>query len=107
VRPELRTLLVACLIGVTLLLGACGRAPKYSPLPAGSVVLAIGDSVTFGTGAAPGEDYPTQLASLTGWAIQNDGIPGDTSAWVKARIDDALAETYSSTRTLNSSEMIE
>ena len=92
-RPELRTFLLACLIGVAILLGACGRAPKHSPLPAGSVVLAIGDSVTFGTGAAPGEDYPTQLASLTGWAIHNHGIPGDTSSGVKARIDESLAET--------------
>lgn len=76
-----------------LLLGACSREPKHSSLAAGSVVLAIGDSVTYGTGAAPGEDYPTQLESITGWAIHNHGIPGDTSAGVKARIDEALAET--------------
>ncbi len=92
-RSELRTLLVTCLIGVALLSGACGRTPKQSPLPAGAIVLAIGDSVTYGTGASPGEDYPTQLAALTGWTIHNSGIPGDTSAGVKARIGDALAES--------------
>jgi len=92
-KLSLRAFLIASSIVAALVVGACSRAPKHSPLPAGSVVLAIGDSVTFGTGAASDEDYPTQLASLTGWAIQNHGIPGDTSAGVQARIDDALAET--------------
>ncbi len=92
-RSESRTFIAAFLISVALLLSACSRAPKHPPLPTGSIVLAIGDSVTFGTGAAPGEDYPTQLASLTGWAIQNHGIPGDTSAGVKTRIEESLAET--------------
>jgi acyl-CoA hydrolase len=86
-------LVVAWLAIVTVLLGACGRDPLYPPLPGGSSVLAIGDSVTFGTGAEPGEDYPAQLASLTGWMIHNHGIPGDTSIGVKERIDDALDET--------------
>jgi len=88
-----RAYLLMGLALLTLFLGACGRDPQHPSLPAGSIVLAIGDSVTFGTGAAPGEDYPTQLASLTGWAIHNHGIPGDTSAGVKARIADALTET--------------
>lgn len=78
---------------VIVLLGACGRESKHSPLPSGSVVLAIGDSVTYDTGAPPGEDYPSQLASMTGWLIRNHGIPGDTSAGLKARIGDALVET--------------
>ena len=90
---NLRTLLVASTMVALLLLGACGREPTHPSLPPGTVVLAIGDSVTFGTGAAPGEDYPTQLASITGWDIRNGGIPGDTSAGLKARVDAALIET--------------
>lgn len=88
----LRSLLIASTLVPLLLVGACGGEPRNSALPAGSVVLAIGDSVTFGTGAAPGEDYPAQLASITGWDIRNSGIPGDTSAGLKARIDTALSE---------------
>jgi acyl-CoA hydrolase len=90
---NLRTLLIASTFVALLLLGACGREPTHPSLPPGTVVLAIGDSVTFGTGAASGEDYPTQLASITGWAILNHGIPGDTSAGLKARVDAALSET--------------
>ena len=84
---------LAWFVIVAALLGACGREPRRAPLPVGSLVLAIGDSVTFGTGASPGEDYPTQLATLSGWSIRNQGLPGDTSAGLRARIDAALAET--------------
>jgi hypothetical protein len=31
-------------------------------------------SVTFGTGAAPGQDWPTLLAAMTGWRIVNAGV---------------------------------
>ncbi|QDF97479.1 arylesterase [Azoarcus sp. DD4] len=76
-----------------LFLTACGNdRPKFSPLPAGTAVLAFGDSVTWGTGAAPGEDYPTQLAALSGWQIANAGIPGDLAETARHRIDEALAE---------------
>lgn len=74
------------------LLWGCGEAARHPPLPPGSVVLAIGDSVTHGTGAAQGEDYPARLAALSGWVIRNHGIPGDTSAGVWRRIDKSLDE---------------
>jgi len=75
-----------------LLLVACGGGQKASPLPAGSAVLAFGDSVTFGTGAAPGEDYPTQLAAISGWNITNAGIPGDTAEAARGRIRAAIEQ---------------
>lgn len=77
----------------SLFLAACGSGPKLATLPAGSSVLAFGDSVTFGTGAAPGEDYPRQLAALTGWTVHNGGIPGETADAAKARIRAAIEET--------------
>ena len=64
---------------VALVVAACGKKQKLNTLPPGSKVLAFGDSVTFGTGAAPGEDWPTRLAGLTSWQIVNAGIPGDTA----------------------------
>jgi len=68
------------------LLVACGGSPQSAPLPPGSVVLAFGNSVTYGTGAAGGEDYPTRLAALTGWTIENAGVPGDTAEAAKGRL---------------------
>lgn len=80
------------LVVLFALLAACGGGKKASPLPAGSPVLAFGDSVTFGTGAAPGEDYPTQLAAISGWNIANAGIPGDTAEAARGRIRGAIEE---------------
>lgn len=75
-----------------VLLAGCDRAPQFAPLPAGTPVLCFGDSVTHGTGASPGEDYPTRLAALTGWQVHNAGIPGDTADRAKARIRAVLDE---------------
>lgn len=71
---------------------ACTDPVQYDPLPTGAVVLAFGDSVTYGTGASRGEDYPSRLATLTGWQVVNAGIPGDTARAATARIADELAE---------------
>ena len=71
---------------------ACGKAPEYQAIPRGSSVLAFGDSVTFGTGAEPGEDWPSLLAASTGWEIINAGIPGDTAQAARSRLPALLAE---------------
>ncbi len=75
-----------------LVLAACSRKVTLSPLAAGSTVLAFGDSVTYGTGAQPGEDWPTLLAAMTGWRIVNAGVPGDTAEAGKERIRGLLGE---------------
>jgi acyl-CoA thioesterase-1 len=45
-----------------VLLGACGKAVKQAAIAPSQVVLAFGDSVTFSTGVAPGEAWPSHLA---------------------------------------------
>lgn len=76
-----------------LLLTACGRksARTHAKIPEGSTVLALGDSLTFGYGANPGESYPAQLQKLTGWNIVNGGVSGDTSAQALSRLPALLA----------------
>ncbi|WP_234085987.1 GDSL-type esterase/lipase family protein [Azonexus sp. R2A61] len=79
--------------GLAALLAGCNRKPpRLAALPADSVVLAFGDSVTFGTGAAAGEDWPGLLAARTGWRIVNAGVPGDTAQAAVGRIGPLLAE---------------
>ena len=84
---------IVSIVVVALLVSGCGRGSAVTPLSAGSVVLAFGDSVTFGTGAGPGEDYPSQLARISGWQLLNHGIPGDTAEAAKSRIGAAMEET--------------
>ncbi|MFQ3037949.1 arylesterase [Neisseria cinerea] len=76
-----------------LLLTACGRksARTHAKIPERSTVLALGDSLTFGYGANPGESYPAQLQKLTGWNIVNGGVSGDTSAQALSRLPALLA----------------
>ena len=55
-------------------------------------ILAFGDSLTYGTGAQKGEDYPSVLASLTGLEIINAGIPGEVSSDGLKRLPNLLDE---------------
>lgn len=86
----MKRLLLALL--ATVLLAACGH-PKHEAIPAGATVLILGDSISYGTGANPGEDYPTLLAARTGWNIINAGVPGDTTTDGLDRLPELL-ETH-------------
>lgn len=75
-----------------LLLVACSQRPRGDALPPGARVVALGDSLTFGTGATPDTSYPAVLAALTGWQVDNAGVPGETAAQICDRLPDLLAE---------------
>ena len=74
------------------LLAACDRAPTLPKLGSHDVIVAFGDSLTHGTGASADTAYPAVLASLTGLAVINAGVPGDTTASALQRLPAVLAE---------------
>ncbi len=72
-------------------LAACSAdIAKQAAIPAGATVLILGDSLSYGTGAKPGQEYPALLAQTTHWQIINAGIHGDTTATGLARLPTLL-----------------
>jgi lysophospholipase L1-like esterase len=53
----------------------------------GQSVIAFGDSITAGYGAAPSEDYPSRLSTLIGVPVRNTGVDGDTTESALERLD--------------------
>ncbi|MBK9159953.1 MAG: arylesterase [Nitrosomonadales bacterium] len=78
------------LAALALLAVACGEKAGETALPAGSTVLALGDSLTAGAGVSAEEAWPALLASRTGWDIINGGINGNTSSDALKRLPGLL-----------------
>lgn len=73
-------------------LAGCGTETKLPKLATDATLLAFGDSITHGTGAGAGEDYPAVLQGMIGRRVINAGVPGETSAGGLARLPRALEE---------------
>ena len=72
------------------LAGCGGKVPQLAKVGADDVILAFGDSLTYGTGAAERESYPEVLAQLTRRKVVNGGVPGEITAQALQRLPEVL-----------------
>ena len=86
----MRLLLAATMV---LCLAACGnKVPTVAKLASTDVVLAFGDSLTYGTGAKAEDSYPVVLGQLIGRTVVRSGVPGEQTAGGLERLPDVLDE---------------
>ncbi len=86
---KLLVLLFSC--SLVFLSAGCAKREIKNIDSKGKNIVCFGDSITFGYGVAPGEDYPTALAKLISIPVVNMGIDGDTSSEALKRLEsDAL-----------------
>lgn len=79
---------------VALILAGCSDDPKLPRLAADDVIVAFGDSLTYGTGADTQAAYPAVLSTLVGHPIINTGEPGETTTEAIARLPQVLTQHH-------------
>jgi lysophospholipase L1-like esterase len=94
---DMKKLIYIILSGLILLAGykfLTSTHQDFDSLSAGQRIIAFGDSLTFGTGASSGKDYPSQLSEMISRPVINAGVPGDTTARALKRLErDVLAHS--------------
>lgn len=87
----MKRLLLAAMIVVSL--AGCGnKVPPVAKLASTDVVLAFGDSLTYGTGAKAEDSYPAVLGQLIGRTVVRSGVPGEQTAAGLERLPEVLDE---------------
>ena len=83
--------LAAVVVAITLA-GCSENVPKLAKLASTDVIVAFGDSLTYGTGAQEHESYPAVLAQLTGRQVIRAGVPGEVTAQGLQRLPEVIEE---------------
>jgi len=78
---------------LALVVASCGeRVPRVPAVGPSEVIVAFGDSLTYGTGAAESESYPVVLGQLIGRKVVRAGVPGEVTAQGLARLPQVIEE---------------
>jgi lysophospholipase L1-like esterase len=86
----MKKLIYFILAGLILLAGykfLTSTHQDFSDRSVGEKIICFGDSLTYGTGASRGRDYPSQLSKMISRPVINAGRPGDTTASALRRLE--------------------
>ncbi len=75
------------LIILAVIFAGCAKPEIKNVDAKGSSIVCFGDSLTFGYGAGPEEDYPAALAKLVKLPVINAGVDGDTTFLALERLE--------------------
>jgi acyl-CoA thioesterase I len=84
--------IIASLLAVFALAGCGEKVPRLAPVGQNDVIVAFGDSLTYGTGAAETESYPAILAQLINRSVIRAGLPGEMTAGGVTRLAGVIDE---------------
>jgi acyl-CoA thioesterase I len=93
--PDINRRLRALALILTLAVGIAGcgeKVPRLAPVGTNDVIVAFGDSLTYGTGATEAESYPVVLGRLIKRNVVPAGVPGEVTAGGLARLESVIEE---------------
>ncbi|MBU3958423.1 MAG: hypothetical protein KKE91_01015, partial [Candidatus Omnitrophica bacterium] len=89
---QLKVFLFAICYLLFAILGGCVKREITNIDSKGKNIICFGDSITWGYGVSPGQDYPSALAKMLNIPVINAGIDGDTSIEAVKRINTDIVD---------------
>lgn len=76
-----------CYVMFLFFLTGCAKREIKNISSTGKNIICFGDSITFGYGANPGEDYPSVLSGMVGIPVINAGLESETTPEALKRLE--------------------
>ena len=86
---QIKLISIICFLALSF---GCGRNPKIKQLSKSSVIVAFGNSLTFGTGTDKAQSYPAVLSELLRCRVVNAGVPGEVTTSALERLPIVLSK---------------